>query len=127
MVAGGGRSKEGDDGGASGRAELVSDRWGKEEGGDDDRAHNQINIWALLWRTVRNFLGVTLRLSPPSLEMIDTEVLNELITLSQVYSISSNGGECLGGDKHAVCLANKRCIVSEAPHRHECPPSNVHL
>ena len=40
-------------------AELVSDRWGKEEGGADDRAHNQINIWALLWRTVRNFLGVT--------------------------------------------------------------------
>ena len=26
------------------RAELVSDRWGKEEGGDGDRAHNQINI-----------------------------------------------------------------------------------
>ena len=57
MVTGGGRSKEGDDGGASGRAELVSDRWGKEEGGDDDRAHNQINIWALLWRTVRRSLA----------------------------------------------------------------------
>jgi len=57
MVAGGGRSKEGGDDGASGRAELVSDRWGKEEGGDDDRAHNQINIWALLWRTVRRSLA----------------------------------------------------------------------
>ena len=57
MVAGGGRSKEGGDGGESGRVELVSDRWGKEEGGDDDRAHNQINIWALLWWTVRRSLA----------------------------------------------------------------------
>jgi len=39
MLVGGGRSKEGDDGGASGQAELVSDRW-EEEGGDDDRTHN---------------------------------------------------------------------------------------
>ena len=31
MVAGGGKSKEGGDGGASGRAELVSDRWEEEE------------------------------------------------------------------------------------------------
>ena len=57
MVVRGGRSKEEGNGGASGRAELVFDRWGKEEGGDDDRAHNQINIWALLWWTVRGSLA----------------------------------------------------------------------
>ena len=68
MVAGGGRSTEGGDGGVSRRALLVSGRGGNEEGGDDDRAHIQLNIWALLWRTVRRsladrprfFLGVTI-------------------------------------------------------------------
>ena len=44
MVAGGGRSKEGGDGRVSGRAELVSDRWNEEEGGYDNRGHNQKNI-----------------------------------------------------------------------------------
>ena len=54
MVAGGGRSKKGVDDGASGRAPLVSGRREEERkevemtGG----SHNQINIWALLWRTV---------------------------------------------------------------------------
>ena len=47
MVVGGGRSTRGGDGGASGRAPLVSGRGGNEEGGDDDRAHIQLNIWAL--------------------------------------------------------------------------------
>ena len=55
------------DGGASRRAPLVSCQGGNEEGGDDDRAHIQLNIWTLLWRTVRRsladrprfFLGVT--------------------------------------------------------------------
>ena len=56
MVVGGGRSTGGGDGGASGRAPLVSGRGGNEEGGDDDRAHIQLNIWALLWRTVRRSL-----------------------------------------------------------------------
>ena len=37
MTAGGGRSKEEGDGGASGRAELVSDRWNEDERGDDNR------------------------------------------------------------------------------------------
>ena len=68
IVAGGGRSTEGGDGGASGRAALISGRGGNVEGGDDDRAHIQLNIWALLWRTVRRsladhprfFLGVTI-------------------------------------------------------------------
>ena len=36
MVARGGRSKEGGNGGASGRAELVSERWDEEEGGYDN-------------------------------------------------------------------------------------------
>jgi hypothetical protein len=37
MMAGGGRSKEGGDGGASRRAELVSNRWNEEKGGYDNR------------------------------------------------------------------------------------------
>ena len=59
LVAGGGRSKKGGDSGASGRAPLVFGRREEERkevemtGG----SHNQINIWALLWRTVRE--GVT--------------------------------------------------------------------
>src|SRR6185312_15065449 len=56
MVVGGGRSTRGGDGGASGRAPLVSGRGGNEEGGDDNWAHIQLNIWALLWRTVRRSL-----------------------------------------------------------------------
>ena len=67
------------------------------------------------------------RLSPPSLEIIDTELPTELITVAQVYRISNNGGECLGGDKHAVCQANECRVVPEAPHRYQRPPSNVHL
>ena len=57
MVAGVGRSTEGGDGGTSRRASLVSGPGGNEEGGDDDRAHIQLNIWALLWRTVRRSLA----------------------------------------------------------------------
>ena len=59
MVAGGGRSKKGGDDGARGRAPLVSGRREEERkevemtGG----SHNQINIWALLWWTVRGSLA----------------------------------------------------------------------
>ena len=48
MVAGGGRSKEGGDGGASRRAELVSDRWEEEEGEMTARFHKE-----------EKYLGVT--------------------------------------------------------------------
>ena len=49
MVAGGGRSKEGDDGGASGRAPLVSDRWDEEEGGDDNQGPQPDKYLAVTW------------------------------------------------------------------------------
>ena len=67
------------DGGASGRAALVSGWGGNEEGGDDDRAHIQLNIYALLWRIIcrfladrsRVFLGVTVMAmqGPPPSEL----------------------------------------------------------
>jgi len=44
MVARGGRSKEGGDGGASGRAELVSSRREEEKEGDDRRVPQKDKI-----------------------------------------------------------------------------------
>ena len=49
MVAGGGSLKEGGDGGASGRAELVSDRWEEEEGEMTAGSHKE-----------EKYLGVTI-------------------------------------------------------------------
>jgi hypothetical protein len=48
MVAGGGRSAEGGDGGASGRAELVTDRW-NEEGGYDNRGPQPDKYLGVIW------------------------------------------------------------------------------
>ena len=49
MVAGGGRSTEGGDGGASGRAELVTDRWNEEEGGYDNRGPQPDKYLGVTW------------------------------------------------------------------------------
>ena len=49
VVAGGGRSKEGGDGGASGRAPLVSDRWDEEEGGYDNRDPQLGKYLGVIW------------------------------------------------------------------------------
>ena len=48
-MAGGGSLKEGGDGGASGRAELVSDRWEEEEGEMTAGSHKE-----------EKYLGVTI-------------------------------------------------------------------
>ena len=53
MVAGGGRSKEGGDGGASGRAPLVSGRREEEKNEMTGGSYIPINIWVLPGRTVR--------------------------------------------------------------------------
>ena len=70
LVAGGGRSKEGGDGGASGRAELVSDRWNEEEGGYDNRGPQP-----------DKYLGVTCadRLPPPERTVRETGCYSPLI------------------------------------------------
>ena len=47
MMAGGGKSKEGGDGGASGRAPLVSGRCEEKKEEMTAGSHNQINIWVL--------------------------------------------------------------------------------
>ena len=57
MVAGGGRSKEGGDGRASGRAELVSDRWDEEEGGDDNRSPQLDKYLGVSWADRPEFSG----------------------------------------------------------------------
>ena len=49
MVAGGGRSKAGDDSGASGRAELVSGRWDEEKGGYDNRGPQLDKYLGVIW------------------------------------------------------------------------------
>ena len=50
MGAEGGRSKEGGDDGVSGRAELVTDRWGRRKEEMTAGAHNQVK-----------YLGVTIQ------------------------------------------------------------------
>ena len=49
MVAGGRISKGGGDGGASGRAPLVSDRWDEEEGGYDNRGPQLDKYLGVTW------------------------------------------------------------------------------
>ena len=49
MVAGEGRSKEGGDGGASGRAPLVSGRREEEKGGDDRRVTQPNKYLGVTW------------------------------------------------------------------------------
>jgi len=49
MVTGGRRSKGGGDGGVSGRAPLVSDRWDEEEGGDDNRDPQSDKYLGVIW------------------------------------------------------------------------------